>query len=371
MFFLMYFNLFLIVIILKMLYNLANRYNHDDIVYINDVSEVSVMAMKNFLKKLALAIGLMNMSWGLSCPSIIYAAVAEDAEIIEETVTQEAQYVMGDDDRAGESEEKAFNKAKRYAAEQVMAIVISDTEVEDFQVKEDKIRSLTMASMKILERNSNIENRTCRVSIVARVTINKKAIDEILFPPTPTFTPAPAPVPTPTPIPTPTPNPTPIPTPAPTPVPPQAGNSGIDRSKAVPFKGHYYQIVDMGLNWNDAEAKCEQAGAHLATIASSSEQKFIEDLLIKQGQRNSYWIGGQKRGGKFFWIDNTPFDYTNWAKGQPDNFAEKALMIYKNANPKAAKNEFGMWNDLSAEGTYGNEEFFGLNNFGFICEWDS
>jgi len=65
--------------------------------------------------------------------------------------------------------------------------------------------------------------------------------------------------------------------------------------------------------------------------------------------------------------------YTNWAPDQPDSFNgnENAVMIYNGINPM---NEFGsgvgFWNDLLEDGTCDDEEFFGMGNFGFICEWD-
>ena len=29
-----------------------------------------------------------------------------------------------------------------------------------------------------------------------------------------------------------------------------------------------------------------------------------------------------------------------------------------------------MWNDLNHDGVCGDEPFFGLENFGFVCEWE-
>ena len=43
-------------------------------------------------------------------------------------------------------------------------------------------------------------------------------------------------------------------------------------------------------------------------------------------------------------------------------------MIYRVANPYSKGSAFGLWNDLYHDGTCGNQSFFGLENFGFICE---
>ena len=61
----------------------------------------------------------------------------------------------------------------------------------------------------------------------------------------------------------------------------------------------------------------------------------------------------------------------DWARWQPDNCEHKEdkLMIYKGVNP-INPNKFGEWNDLCWDGTCKNESFFGISNFGFICEWE-
>lgn len=444
------------------------------------------MAIKNFLKKLALAVGLMNMSLGLSYPSITHA------EIIEETVNDVVgEYRMGGDDTPEKAEKKALDKAKRLAAERVMVKVESSSDMENFKLMEDSIKTYTLATMQILDQKPTVwDNLICRVTISARVKIDTEAIKNGASSPTPqsgkttvsllgdkevkaegeyqmggndtmekaknialknaitnasmtagvqvrnftkvnnfivsddvietytqskvrvksqewknegflfkvtiiaevdldenamreyfnkfsappaTATVAPPVVTTPTVPVTPTPPVVTTPPPVVT-TPPVTSNVGIDKAKATVFKDnlHHYQVVDTGMDWDNAKAACERAGGHLVTIGSAAEQKFIEGLLKSQGQRNSYWIGGTKSmSGTVKWIDGTPFKYTNWAKGQPDNVMEKALMIYKNTNPNAPAHVLGTWNDLSSSGTFSTEAFFGLNNFGLICEWDS
>lgn len=134
------------------------------------------------------------------------------------------------------------------------------------------------------------------------------------------------------------------------------------------FNGHYYQCFDEGLEWGAAEAFCEELGGHLATITSEEEQQFIESLMAC-GNKNSYWLGGgiDIPTKTIEWITGEEVTYTHWGRGQPDNNRktdkEECLMIYKGR-------DFGVWNDLHYSGTCGNERFFGLNNFGLICEWD-
>ena len=136
--------------------------------------------------------------------------------------------------------------------------------------------------------------------------------------------------------------------------------------------GHRYQLFDSSMSWDEAKEYCESLGGHLATVTSAEEQEIIESLLAN-GTRNSYWLGAkldEERSWK--WLNGEEFSYGNWASGQPDNFCgvENALMVYREKNPRGSSG-FGKWNDLCEDGTCNNESFFGKENFGFICEWDS
>lgn len=140
---------------------------------------------------------------------------------------------------------------------------------------------------------------------------------------------------------------------------------------AIEYNEHYYKIFDVGYIWDDAEAYCESIGGYLVTITSQEEQNAVEEIL-KTGTKNSYWLGAQKRSGNWKWASGEEWGYSKWATGQPDNHCgqEETLMIYKNRNPlHYGSNSFGYWNDLLNDGTCNGEEFFGLTNFGFICEW--
>ena len=50
---------------------------------------------------------------------------------------------------------------------------------------------------------------------------------------------------------------------------------------------------------------------------------------------------------------------------------EECVSVYRVQNPKAEVHEAGTWNDLKSDGTCYGEEFFGPDNVGYICEWDS
>jgi len=133
------------------------------------------------------------------------------------------------------------------------------------------------------------------------------------------------------------------------------------------FSGREYKLFNEGMTWNDAKKYCESIGGHLVTITTEEEQWFIEDLLSECGSKNNYWIGAESINGYFEWVTNERFDYSNWAPSQPDHDFEDKVHLYNVLTPN--DNIIGQWNNLVNEGVFEEEEWFGLNNFGFICEW--
>lgn len=132
---------------------------------------------------------------------------------------------------------------------------------------------------------------------------------------------------------------------------------------------HYYTYYDIDCTWEEAKSMCEEMGGHLVTISSESEQEIVK-YLLNAAERNSYWLGGYRSGESFNWITGEDFSYSNWATGQPDNAmaSEDALMMYRQTD-----DAWGTWNDLNSDGTCNNsdEDFFGTENIGFVCEWES
>ena len=136
------------------------------------------------------------------------------------------------------------------------------------------------------------------------------------------------------------------------------------------FNGHTYQLFEIGIEWYDARDVCEQAGGHLAVITSEEEQEFINSLL-EEGTRNNYWLGGSRDGEPFSWITGEPWVYEHWAENQPDSMEKDVLMAYRVDNPNTnSLEELGEWQEHSYTGEWGIEEFFFMNHFGFICEWE-
>src|SRR5205085_2049399 len=125
-----------------------------------------------------------------------------------------------------------------------------------------------------------------------------------------------------------------------------------------PANGHWYQEVHgPTLTWaqaRDAAAALAYAGlpGHLASITSSDELKFILNNLPDSQAGSTHWIGGyQDRGapdysepsGGWRWLTGEKWDYTNWNRGEPNNYA--GVEDFLQWLPS------GIWNDLSAQAT--------------------
>ncbi|MBK8036909.1 MAG: protein kinase [Verrucomicrobiaceae bacterium] len=111
---------------------------------------------------------------------------------------------------------------------------------------------------------------------------------------------------------------------------PDAGDNAPEASRSAPeaevhtFAGHRYQFVPGADRWEEAKAKAETMGGHLATITSKEENEFIYatfgDKLDPAIRASSIWIGGfaGSMGQSFKWVTGEPFGFTDWSAGEPD-----------------------------------------------------
>lgn len=116
------------------------------------------------------------------------------------------------------------------------------------------------------------------------------------------------------------------------------GSAGRAAASPVQWKvedggnGHFYNVVSVtkGISWPDADEAATKRGSgwHLATITSAEENAFVYALVAGKpqfwkccdgGVATGPWIGVKRAGlaGAFSWVTGEPFDYTNWAAGEP------------------------------------------------------
>ncbi len=84
------------------------------------------------------------------------------------------------------------------------------------------------------------------------------------------------------------------------------------------YNGHQYYCSLNPANWNTASSICQANGGYLAAIDDAGENAFLANILTIQ----SAWIGGNdlNNEGTFEWTNGSPFNYTNWYPGQPNNY---------------------------------------------------
>ncbi|EYC46035.1 hypothetical protein Y032_0410g943 [Ancylostoma ceylanicum] len=81
------------------------------------------------------------------------------------------------------------------------------------------------------------------------------------------------------------------------------------------FEYKLYFILKDYMSFDQAEGYCRNKNAHLVSIHSDEENQFVNQLL-KRGWAK-VWIGLGRVGENMVWTDGSPFDFANWAWGQP------------------------------------------------------
>lgn len=109
------------------------------------------------------------------------------------------------------------------------------------------------------------------------------------------------------------------------------------------YNGHEYDVVFAeGITWTAARTAAQGGGWDLATIGTAGENAFVESLLNPTlAGRSHFWIGASDQAveGTFVWVDGTPFAYTDWWAGEPNNSGNENFLAYDLRNGAWA------WND--------------------------
>ncbi|MBK8258930.1 MAG: CotH kinase family protein [Polyangiaceae bacterium] len=96
-------------------------------------------------------------------------------------------------------------------------------------------------------------------------------------------------------------------------------------------------------NWSDAEADCVAQGGHLASIHDqTSYDEVVNGAYAITGGEWYIGLGDAQTEGQFVWTDGTPFDFTSWNDGEPNNAGDEDCV-------HLASWAGGLWNDIPCD----------------------
>ena len=85
-----------------------------------------------------------------------------------------------------------------------------------------------------------------------------------------------------------------------------------------PTGGCYKHFSDLK-TWEDARRFCQENVPYnvgdLASIPDAGTNNLLQTLI----QDAYIWVGGFRNDSTWTWSDGTPWDYTNWLDGEPNN----------------------------------------------------
>ncbi|CAB1320992.1 unnamed protein product, partial [Coregonus sp. 'balchen'] len=94
---------------------------------------------------------------------------------------------------------------------------------------------------------------------------------------------------------------------------------------------------------------CVSIGANLASVHSSAEYQFLQEVVgSKIGGSSTTWIGGfdAVQDRLWFWSDGSEFDYQNWKKGEPNNSGGREPCMVMNWGDEYR------WNDINCGNSF-------------------
>lgn len=82
----------------------------------------------------------------------------------------------------------------------------------------------------------------------------------------------------------------------------------------------FFRGIQLDHTFDVAQNTCLAFNANLTSVRNAAENTFIAELPL---EANSIWLGGRRSeedSSLFQWIDGTPFEFQDWAEGEPNNF---------------------------------------------------
>ncbi|XP_031416970.1 ladderlectin-like [Clupea harengus] len=116
----------------------------------------------------------------------------------------------------------------------------------------------------------------------------------------------------------------------------------------TPYVTRCFKFVSKARTWAESERYCVIMGGNLASVHSTDEYSFIQEVIRKHTDGTPRtWIGGCDAAQEKLWLwsDGSRFDYTYWYQGMPDNLGGGEHCIEMNFRG------LQHWNDVPCKGT--------------------
>jgi hypothetical protein len=81
--------------------------------------------------------------------------------------------------------------------------------------------------------------------------------------------------------------------------------------------GHWYQLVNENLTWNEARSRATALGGYLATLTSAGENNWVEQNVLRgAGVGENAWIGGADLAlsGQWSWVEGPEAGQIFWTR---------------------------------------------------------
>jgi hypothetical protein len=116
--------------------------------------------------------------------------------------------------------------------------------------------------------------------------------------------------------------------------------------------------------WYPANFLAEQLNGTLVSVNSAAQNNFLRDTFAAPNNIR-LWLGATDRDneGNFSWTDGSPFNFSNWAGGEPNNAGAFGNEDFIEFYPD------GFWNDISTlDGSSFNN--YAVIRIGCPCDWN-
>ena len=117
----------------------------------------------------------------------------------------------------------------------------------------------------------------------------------------------------------------------------------------------FYTGASKTRSWAAAMNQCKKDGGNLASIASSEENKELQDLITQKSISDIIrliWIGFHDMAteNNFEWSDQSNVTYANWASNEPNDRLGQDCVAMRASD--------GKWIDVDCTTTFISREYF-------------